>query len=69
MGLKQLIVRRIIHAVPATIGALTILFAVLQLLSPVMRLSLFIQTPRDMRPENIRSLIHEHGLDQPIPVQ
>lgn len=69
MGVKRMILRRIILAIPAALSALTIIFAVLLLLSPTMRVALFIQTPRDLKPENLEKQIHAAGLDQPIPVQ
>lgn len=70
MGLKTLIVRRIILAVPVAIGVVTIIFAALSVMTPVMRIAYFAgSSPRDFSRENIQRLVHAYGLDQPILVQ
>jgi len=69
MGLKGLIARRIILAVPTALGVATVIFAVLSVMSPIMRVAYFVGSTRDLRPENLNALIHAYGLDQPIHVQ
>lgn len=70
MGLKKLIARRVLLAVPTAIGVVTVIFAALSAMTPIMRVAYFVgQSPRDFRPENIARILHEYGLDQPIFVQ
>jgi ABC-type dipeptide/oligopeptide/nickel transport system permease component len=69
MGLERLIAKRIALAVPTIMTVLIIIFAVTLLLTPTMRLYMFITHPRDLLPQNLQNLIHQHGLDQPILVQ
>jgi ABC-type dipeptide/oligopeptide/nickel transport system permease component len=70
MGLRTIIARRIILAVPVAIGVVTVIFAVLSVMTPTMRVAYFAGTGKlDLKPENLKRLIHEYGLDQPIIVQ
>jgi ABC-type dipeptide/oligopeptide/nickel transport system permease component len=70
MGLRTIIARRILLAVPVAIGVVTVMFVVLSVMTPVMRVAYFVGTGRaDLKPENLKRLIHEYGLDQPIVVQ
>jgi ABC-type dipeptide/oligopeptide/nickel transport system permease component len=70
MGLKTLIARRILLAVPVALGVVTVIFAVLSVMTPVMRVAYFVGSGKfDLKAQNIKRLIHEYGLDQSVVVQ
>jgi peptide/nickel transport system permease protein len=70
MGLKALIVRRVILAVPVAIGVVTLIFVMLSAMTPIMRVAYFVGPgARDLTRANLERLIHSYGLDQPIFVQ
>ena len=64
MGLKRLIARRIILSVPAAIGVVTVIFAALLPINPVMRVAFFASSPRELAPGRLQILIQRYGLDQ-----
>lgn len=68
MGLIALIVKRIILAVVATIGVVTIIFVLLSVMSPVMRVAYYTGS-RVPSKADIERAIRNNGLDQPIVVQ
>jgi peptide/nickel transport system permease protein len=70
MGLKTLIARRVILAVPVVWGVLTMIFIVLSAMTPLQRVAYFLGgNARDFSTQNIQYQIHKLGLDQPIVVQ
>jgi dipeptide transport system permease protein len=71
MGLKTLIARRVLLAVPVAIGVVTVIFAVLSVMTPIMRVAYFVGgRPNDfLSRAKLQYWIHFYGLDQPIPVQ
>lgn len=68
MGLIKLIVRRIILAVPVMIGVVTIIFVLLSVMSPVMRVAYYTGS-RIPSKADIERAIRNNGFDQPIVVQ
>jgi len=64
MGLKRLIARRIILSVSAAIGVVTVIFAALLSINPVMRVAFFVSSPRELAPGRLQILIQRYGLDQ-----
>jgi peptide/nickel transport system permease protein len=70
MGIKTLIARRVILAVPVMLGVVTLIFVALSAMTPAMRVAYYAgSSPRDWSPQKLRIAIHELGLDQPIVVQ
>lgn len=70
MGIKTLIARRIILAVPVALGVVTLVFVALSAMSPAVRVAYYVgSSPRDWTLQTFRDTIHEFGLDQPIVVQ
>ena len=70
MGVKTLIAKRILLTIPVIIGVVTIIFATLSVMSPGMRIAYFTgNTPRNYARQEMDTLIHEYGLDQPIWIQ
>jgi dipeptide transport system permease protein len=67
MGLRTYIIRRLLLAIPVLLGAVILIFAVIQFLPTALRATLFISDPRFAR--DIPSIIREYGLDQPVYVQ
>ena len=67
MDLRSYIIRRLLLIIPVLIGVSLLIFAVLQLFSPVERAALFVRTEREM--QDIEGIIKKYGLDQPIHVQ
>jgi peptide/nickel transport system permease protein len=70
MGLREYIIRRLILLIPVVLGVVLLIFAVLQLVPPTARVSLFVsENPKQMKPEVVQYYIHYYGLDQPVWVQ
>jgi dipeptide transport system permease protein len=67
MGLRTYIIRRLLLAIPVLLGAVLLIFAVIQFLPVGLRATLYVQTQREVG--NMQALIREHGLDQPVYVQ
>jgi peptide/nickel transport system permease protein len=67
MGLRTYIIRRLLLAIPVLLGAVVLIFAVIQFLPVTLRATLFITDPREVR--YIDRIIAEHGLNQPVYVQ
>lgn len=69
MGIKKLIVRRAILAVPVAIGVVTLIFVALSAMTPIMRVSYYVGRREIYEPGGLDRAIHRLGLDQPIVVQ
>ena len=70
MGIKTLIARRVILAVPVALGVVTLIFVAISVMTPVMRVAYYVgSNPRDWTPQQLKIAIHKLGLDQPIVVQ
>jgi peptide/nickel transport system permease protein len=70
MGLREYIIRRLILLIPIMLGVVLLIFAILQLVPPTSRVSLFVsENPKMMKPEIVQYYIHYYGLDQPVWVQ
>ncbi|MEM4713064.1 MAG: ABC transporter permease [Candidatus Bathyarchaeia archaeon] len=70
MGLREYIIRRLILLIPVALGVVLLIFAVLQLVPPTRRVTLFIaENPKMLKPEIVQHYIHVYGLDQPVWVQ
>lgn len=69
MGLREYIIRRLILIIPIMLGVVLLIFAVMQLIDPVLRITLFLRNPRQFQPDVINLYIHEYGLDQAVWVQ
>ncbi len=65
------IVRRLLLIPVVVFGCILLVFGMMQLLSPVKRLSLYIDNPNELKQlsENLDVMIHRYGLDRPIYVQ
>lgn len=67
MEFRVYIVRRLSLLIPVLFGVSILIFALLQLFSPVERASLFITNPNQY--SNLPEVISKYGLDQPVWVQ
>lgn len=67
MGLKAYIIRRVIVIPIIILGVVTLIFAVLSIMTPVMRVSFYVENPHMFT--QIDKLIKYYGLDQPIHIQ
>lgn len=67
MGLRTYIIRRLLLAIPVLLGAVILIFAVVQFLPPGLRAAMYVTDKH--KPEMIHQAIIEHGLDQPVYVQ
>lgn len=67
MEFRAYIVRRLLLLIPVLFGVSLLVFALLQLFSPVERASLFVQNPNQFA--NISAIIEKYGLDQPAWIQ
>ena len=67
MGLRTYILRRLLLAIPVLLGAVLLIFAVIQFLPVGLRATLYVQTQREV--SNLQALIEEHGLNQPVYIQ
>jgi peptide/nickel transport system permease protein len=65
------IIRRLLLLPVLVFGVTVMIFAFMQLLDPIQRVSLFVTDPAQLRvgPEGIQRLIEKYGLNDPIPVQ
>jgi len=61
MGLREYIIRRIIMIIPIIIGAVILIFAVVQLIPPGSRALLYVRTERDL--QFLDQIIKAHKLD------
>jgi peptide/nickel transport system permease protein len=64
---RSYVVRRILLLVPVLIGVTLLIFALLQLFSPVERATLYVTNERQFG--NIGEVIERYGLDEPVWVQ
>jgi peptide/nickel transport system permease protein len=70
MGLKKLIVRRILLSVPVAIGVVTVIFLVMSAMTPTMKVAYYLgERPAALKPDNVKKAIHDFGLDQSLPLQ
>jgi peptide/nickel transport system permease protein len=70
MGLKTLIVRRVLLAVLVVLGVVTLIFIAWSAMTPIMRVAYYLgPSSIDLSRQNVQSTIHRLGLDQPIVVQ
>lgn len=67
MGLREYIIRRVILLIPTVFGVVVLLFAILQLIPPESRASIYVRDPRQF--QSIDQIIEVYGLDQPVWVQ
>ena len=67
MELKHYIIRRFLLLIPTLIGVTLLIFAVIQLFSPVERAALYIRDPRQAR--DLPGIIKKYHLDEPVYVQ
>lgn len=67
MGLREYIIRRVILLIPTMFGVIILLFAILQLIPPESRASIYIRDPKQF--QSIDDIIEMYGLDQPVWVQ
>jgi len=64
---RAYIIRRLLLVIPVLFGVTLLIFAILQLFSPVERASLYVTNPNQFG--NIAEIIAKYGLDQPVWVQ
>lgn len=69
MGLREYIIRRLILIIPIMLGVVLLIFAVMQFVDPVVRVTLYLRNPRQYAPDVIGRYISLYGLDQPVWVQ
>jgi len=67
MGLRAYVVRRLLLAIPVLLGAVLLIFVVIQFLPQGMRAAMYVTDKH--KPEAIQQAIKEHGLDQPVYIQ
>ncbi len=67
MELRAYIVRRLLLIIPVLFGVTLLIFALLQLFSPVERVALYVTSPKQFA--NVADMIAKYGLDQPVWVQ
>lgn len=67
MELRAYIIRRLLLLIPVLFGVTVLIFAVLQLFSPVERAALYITNPNQF--SNIDEVIERYGLNDPIWIQ
>jgi len=65
--LRSYIIRRLFMVIPVLFGVSVLIFAVVQLFSPIERAALFVRSEREAT--NIEGIIRKYGLDQPIHIQ
>jgi peptide/nickel transport system permease protein len=66
--MRDFIIRRVLYAIPTLIGISIITFAIARL-SPGDPIRLFTFGIRDFTQEDYLRLVHEYGLDKPMPLQ
>jgi ABC-type dipeptide/oligopeptide/nickel transport system permease component len=69
MGLREYIIRRLLLLIPIMLGVVVLIFATIQFVDPISRVTVYIRNPRQMDPNVIDHYIKIYGLDQPIWVQ
>lgn len=67
MDLRSYITRRLILLVPTILGAILLIFLLLQFLTPVQRASLYVTSPKGVA--EIPQIIEKYHLDDPIHIQ
>ncbi len=67
MELRAYIVRRLLLIIPVLFGVSLLIFALLQLFSPVERVALYVTDPKQFG--SVADMIAKYGLDQPVWVQ
>ena len=67
MELRAYIVRRLLLIIPVLFGVTLLIFALLQLFSPVERVALYVTSPKQFA--SVADMIAKYGLDQPVWVQ
>ncbi len=67
MGLKEYIIRRLLLLIPIMLGVVILIFAVLQLIPPEARASLYITDPKQF--QQIDQVIAMYGLKDPVYIQ
>jgi len=68
MGLRAYVIRRLLLLIPTLIGVTLLIFAVIQLFSPMQRVSLYLgENPKDIG--SIDEMIAKYGLDDPVYIQ
>jgi dipeptide transport system permease protein len=67
MGLRTYVIRRLLLAIPVLLGAVLLIFAVIQFLPVGLRATLYVTSQREVG--NMQALIEEHGLNQPVYIQ
>jgi len=67
LELRAYIVRRLLLIIPVLFGVTLLIFALLQLFSPVERVALYVTNPRQFA--SVPDMIAKYGLDQPVWVQ
>ena len=65
--MRAYILRRLLLLIPVLFGVTILIFALLQMFSPVERAALYATSPRQMA--HIQDIIKQYGLDQPVWVQ
>ncbi len=68
MGLRAYVIRRLLLLIPTLLGVTLLIFAVIQLFSPMQRASLYLgQSPKDIG--SIDVVIEKYGLNDPVYIQ
>jgi peptide/nickel transport system permease protein len=67
VGLREYIIRRLLLLIPIMLGVVVLIFAIIQFVPVMVRVSLYTSgSIKDLRPDAVRDMIHQFGLDQPV---
>ena len=70
MGLREYIIRRLLLLIPIMLGVVLLIFAIIQFVPVMVRVSLYISgSVKELRPDAVRDIISQYGLDQPVWIQ
>ncbi|HUX21595.1 MAG TPA: ABC transporter permease [Spirochaetia bacterium] len=68
MSLLAYIIRRLLLMIVVLFGVTLIVFSILMILPPGMRVAAFVKSSK-VTPQQMEAMIHKYGMDQPAPVQ
>ncbi|MCK4424583.1 ABC transporter permease [Candidatus Bathyarchaeota archaeon] len=67
MGLRAFGIRRLLLFIPTLIGVTLLIFAVLQVFTPIQRAALYVTSPREAR--HLHEIIEKYHLNDPLHIQ
>ena len=70
MGLREYIIRRLLLLIPIMLGVVLMIFAIIQFVPVMVRVSLYITgSIKELQPAAVQEVIRQYGLDQPVWIQ